>query len=92
MMRITLLLALVLTVLSAGIYQERYDEAYKIAQAMTLDQKIGQMLQVDFQAVGHDHITDEQIAINLHLGSLLVGGNGMPDDNGNLVDLSGNEE
>ena len=59
---------------------------------MTLDQKIGQVLQVDFGALGHDHITDDNIARNLYLGSLLIGGNGMPDENGNLVDLSGKDD
>ena len=32
----------------AGVYQERYDEALKIAKAMSLDQKIGQTMQPDF--------------------------------------------
>ena len=57
-MKVTLILLAVITVALAGVYQERYDEAYKIAQAMSLDQKIGQILQVDFGALGHDHITD----------------------------------
>lgn len=52
---------------------------------MTLDQKIGQTLQVDFGALTSKKGTDEQEAIKLHLGSLLVGGDGMPDANGNMV-------
>lgn len=83
--RTILLLALLLAITHAGIYQERYNEAYRIAVAMTLEQKIGQTLQVDFGALTSKKGTDEQLAIKLNLGSLLVGGDGMPDDNGNMI-------
>lgn len=62
-----------------SIYQKYYDEAYSIAVAMSLDQKIGQTLQVDFTAFNTKSGTDEKEAAKLHLGSLLVGGDGMPD-------------
>jgi hypothetical protein len=42
----------------SGIYQEHYDEAYRIAVAMSLEQKIGQTLQVDFGALQNKKVTD----------------------------------
>lgn len=83
--RTVLLLALLLAITHAGIYQEKYYEAYRIAVAMTLEQKIGQTLQVDFETWHVKKGTDQQLAIKLNLGSLLVGGDGMPDDNGNMI-------
>ena len=77
-MRITLLLILI-AITQAGLYQKYYEEALTIAKAMSFDQKIGQAMQVDFEAFKHDHITDEKQASDLFLGSLLVGGNGAPD-------------
>lgn len=55
--KLLLLFALVLLA-EAGIYQDRYAEAYRIAVAMTLDQKIGQTLQVDFGAFSTKKGTD----------------------------------
>lgn len=49
-----------LTLTQAGIFQDRYQEAYSIAVAMTLDQKIGQTLQVDFGAITSKKGTDPQ--------------------------------
>lgn len=72
-------LLLLLGTVQAGIYQDRYQEAYSIAVAMTIEEKIGQTLQVDFGAITSKKGTDPQEAIKLHLGSLLVGGDGMPD-------------
>ena len=54
---------------------------------MSLDQKIGQTLQVDFGAFSAKNKTDENLAVKLHLGSLPVGGDGMPDENGNMIDV-----
>jgi hypothetical protein len=78
---------LVLVLAHASIYQKYYDEAYSIAAAMNVDQKIGQTVQLDFYAVSDKNGTDPVLASKWHLGSLLVGGNGAPDANGNLVIL-----
>lgn len=73
---------------SCGIYQKYYEEAYKIAVGMTLEQKIGQCLQVDFYGINNKKTgTDPAEAIKYHLGSLLVGGDGTPDENGNLIEI-----
>ena len=89
----TALLFLTLLVLTlSGVYQQRYNEALSIAKAMTLDQKIGQAMQVDFEAFKHDGYTDEKMAANLFLGSVLIGGNGMPNADGNLIDVPGDED
>ena len=83
---------LLLVVCQSSVFQKYYDEAYRIAVAMTLDQKIGQTLQVDFGAFTSKKGTDEQEAIRLHLGSLLVGGDGMPDENGNMITVPDKED
>lgn len=82
----------ILLVAQCSIYQKYYDEAYRIAVAMTLDQKIGQIMQVDFGAFSAKNKTDQALAAKLHLGSLLVGGDGMPDDNGNMIDIPDKED
>jgi beta-glucosidase len=87
-----LVLAVILCIALAGIYQPYYDEAYSIAVAMTFDQKIGQCLQVDFGAFSNKNKTNDQEAVKLHLGSLLVGGDGMPNDNGDLIDIPDKED
>jgi hypothetical protein len=46
---------------------------------MTLDQKIGQTIQVDFYSMVGKNGTSQAEAVKLALGSLLVGGNGCPD-------------
>lgn len=54
-----ILLALTLLLLThQSIYQKYYDEAYRIAVAMSLDQKIGQTIQVDFSALNTKKGTD----------------------------------
>ena len=40
-------LLLTLCLAHSSIYQQYYQEARKIAQAMTIDQKIGQIIQLD---------------------------------------------
>jgi len=83
---------LLIVVTQQSIYQKYYDEAYRVAVAMSLDQKIGQCLQVDFNAFNDKKGTDETLAVKYHLGSLLVGGDGMPDDNGNMVIIPQKED
>lgn len=68
-----------------GMYDKYYAEAYSIAAAMTLDQKIGQTVQLEFYAITGKNGTDPALASKYHLGSLLVGGDGVPDANGNIV-------
>lgn len=84
------LVSLLLTFLvcsQASIYQKYYDEAYEIASAMTLDQKIGQTIQADFFAITNKNKTDPTLAQKYHLGSLLVGGNGCPTATGDLEEF-----
>ena len=52
------LIALLLVLAHTAIYQKYYDEALRIAVAMTLDQKIGQCLQVDFGAFSAKNKTE----------------------------------
>lgn len=85
-------MVLLLVVTHQSIYQKYYDEGYRIAVAMSLDQKIGQTLQVDFNAFNTKKGTDETEAAKLHLGSLLVGGDGMPDENGNMIVVPDKED
>jgi beta-glucosidase len=68
-----------------SIYRQYYAEAYSIAAAMTLDQKIGQTIQLNFYGVTNRNNTDPAQAVKLHLGSLLIAGDGAPDVNGNLI-------
>lgn len=87
-----LLLAVLVAATHASIYQKYYDEAYKIAVAMTLDQKIGQTIQVDFYGITSKGKTDAALAAKYHLGSLLVGGNGCPDEAGDLITMPNMDE
>lgn len=87
-----LLIVLIIFAANSSIYQKYYDEAYSIAAAMTLDQKIGQTIQLDFYGVTGKNGTDATTASKLHLGSLLVSGNGVPDANGNMIFLPENDE
>lgn len=87
-----LLLLLVFALAQCSIYQKYYDEAYSIAAAMTVDQKIGQTIQVDFYSVTGKNGTDPVAAAKLHLGSFLVGGNGVPDANGNMISIPDMDE
>lgn len=53
---------------------------------MTIDQKIGQTLQVDLYAITNaKNGTDGAEAVKYNLGSILVSGNGCPDANGNMI-------
>lgn len=54
-----ILTILLITLTSQSVYQKYYEEGYKIAVAMSLDQKIGQTLQVDFGALNTKKGTDE---------------------------------
>jgi beta-glucosidase len=54
---------------------------------MSLDQKIGQTIQLDFYGLTSKTGTTSADAIKFSLGSLLVGGNGCPDSNGNILDM-----
>jgi hypothetical protein len=48
---IVLTLSILVLVVKCSIYQKYYDVAYSIAAVMTLDQKIGQTTQLDFNAI-----------------------------------------
>lgn len=85
---IFILFASLVLLTQAGIYDTYYAEALKIAQAMTLDQKIGQTIQADFYAITSKGKTSFSEAASLHLGSLLVGGNGAPTSDGDMADIS----
>lgn len=85
-MKISIIIAAILLLcVQTAVFDRYYDEAYTIAASMSLDQKIGQTIQVDFYAMVGKNGTTQTDAVKLALGSLLVGGNGCPDENGNLV-------
>ena len=84
-------LLLVIYINAAG-FSKHYEEAYTIAASMTLDQKIGQTVQVDFYGITSKTGTSVSDAIKYSLGSILIGGNGCPDDNGNCVNFDGMKE
>jgi hypothetical protein len=74
------ILSLFLLILSnSSIYNKYYEEAYTIAASMTIDQKIGQTIQLDFYGLTGKTGTTSADAIKFSLGSILVGGNGCPD-------------
>ena len=51
-MKISILVLLTLVTLTIqGPYQKYYDEAFKIAVAMSVDQQIGQTIQADFYSI-----------------------------------------
>lgn len=58
MLRKILITLALLLLTQQFIYQKYYDEAYRIAVAMSLDQKIGQTIQVDFSALNTKKGTD----------------------------------
>ena len=85
-MKISIIIAVLLVLcVQTTMFERYYDEAYTIAASMTVDQKIGQTIQVDFYAMVNKNGTTQTDAVKFALGSLLVGGNGCPDENGNLV-------
>lgn len=49
------------------------------------------MLQVDFTGFNDDSGTNPAKAERLYIGSVLIGGNGVPDENGNVIDPTGSE-
>jgi hypothetical protein len=83
----TLTWLLVALAVRSSIYDRYYADAQKITDAMTLEQKIGQIIQADFYAITTKGVTDPNDALSLNLGSLLVGGNGAAGVNGNMATL-----
>lgn len=73
-----ILISLIL-IADSSVYQKYYDEALTIAKAMTIEEKVGQAIQVDFGAFQNDTGFYPEIAAEYYLGSLLVGGNGAPN-------------
>lgn len=91
MIRLTpiLLLALLSLGVRTSIYDQYYDECKKIAHAMSLEQKIGQTIQVDIEGITDKdkEITNPDDAIKYNLGSLLIAGNAAPTTDGNLAKI-----
>lgn len=58
-MKIVLVALILIVVTQQATYQKYYDEAYKIAIAMSLDQQIGQIIALDFVALNTKKGTDE---------------------------------
>lgn len=88
-----LILLSLITLTIQGPYQKYYDEAYNIAVAMSLDQKIGQTIQADFYSITTSrNVTEASEAAKYHFGSLLVGGDGAPNAEGNIVNIPDNDE
>ncbi len=90
-MKLTTFLALTLyclLVVHSKVFEKFYPEALSIAQGMTLDQKIGQTIQLDFYGLTKRNHTSDADAVKYAIGSILVGGDGCPDKNGNRVDFS----
>ncbi len=68
-------------------YTRYYDECKKIVASMTVDQKIGQTLQVDFNALT-DKLksqTDPAQAVTWALGGLMITGDMAPTADGNIA-------
>ena len=42
---------MILIIANCSIYDQYYEEAQKIAQSMTLDQKLGQMIQLNVEGI-----------------------------------------
>ena len=82
---LSLLLATVLA--QNDIFSQYYDECQKITNAMTTEQKLGQIVQADFQAVTNNGFTDTQPVIDKALGSMLISGISTPTDNGSLAGI-----
>ena len=58
-MKISIIVFLLLaTITQQGIYQKYYDEAFQIAVAMNLNQKIGQTIQADFYSITRRNVTN----------------------------------
>jgi hypothetical protein len=90
MNKISILVLALLALLAtsqADIFGQYYTQCRKIAEAMTLDQLAGQMIQADFETISNaeKQTTDPNEAVTLALGSLLVSGMGVPTENGNMA-------
>jgi beta-glucosidase len=72
---------------AADIYTPFYPKAAALVAKMTVEQKIGQMIQADFDLVTEKGVTDTKVAEKYFLGSLLIGGDGVPNSDGNLINL-----
>jgi beta-glucosidase len=72
---------------ASSIFDQHYGRASALAEQMTWEQKFGQMIQADFNLVTRANKTDAALAQEYLLGSLLVGGDGVPDKDGNLIDV-----
>lgn len=59
---------------------------------MTLDQLIGQTIQTDFYVIASPNFTDTDMVRNYHFGSMLVGGNGCPDESGDMTIFNGEDD
>ena len=77
---------------SCSIYNKNYAEAYKITTAMTLQQKVGQTIQVSFGALVDKAGTDPSLATKYFLGSVLANGDDAVDSNGNVVVIPDKED
>ena len=71
---------------------EHAETVRPIVQAMTLEEKIGQMCQADVLQAMTDNKIDPSIVSKYNLGSLLVGGNCVPGPNGELFLNPNNKE
>ena len=92
-MKISVFIILLLALyVNSAVFEKYYQEAYTIAASMNVDQKIGQTIQLDFYGLTGKTGTTSAEAIKFSLGSLLVGGNGCPDANGNMVFFDGLKE
>jgi hypothetical protein len=94
MKNISILLFALLVLLShsqTDIFSKNYKESRKIAESMTIDQLIGQMVQLTFGGITNEEkeTTNPEEAVTLALGSLLVEGNEAPTDNGNIAKIPG---
>jgi beta-glucosidase len=78
--------------INAGVYDKYYQEALTIAEGMTLDQKIGQTIQLDFYAMSSVNGTIGSEAVKYNLGSILMGAIGCPNDDGNCIMFDGMTE
>lgn len=82
------LLASLIITQQTSIFDNYYSESRKIAEAMTLDELVGQMIQADFEAVTTlEYKTKPEEAVSLALGSLLINGNGAPSEDGNIAKI-----
>lgn len=55
---------------------------------MTLEQKIGQTIQLTFEGITEKQVTDPAQALKFALGSLLIGGDGAPSSDGNIAKMA----